>query len=84
MEVLCLPWLHVVPHARVRKNVIGLAYMRERERERERESIQIFGTTKYLAIFLLSFFSSLFCKPHTDTTLLTPLLYRVQTEESIC
>ena len=80
MEVLCLRWLHAVPHARVQESLIGLAY----ERERERESIQISGTTKYLAVFLSSFFSSCFGKLHTYVAVFTPLLYRAQTEELIC
>jgi len=44
------------------------------ERERERESIQIFGTTKYFAIFLSSFLLSVLNDSATGTTATTPLL----------
>ncbi|WP_369750542.1 hypothetical protein, partial [Prevotella sp. C561] len=55
----------------VKKKVgrLGLAYMRERERE----SIQIFGTTKYFAIFLSSFLLSVLNDSATGTTATTPL-----------
>ena len=63
---------------------------RERERERERESIQIFGTTKYLATFLSSFsffsieskadaFGEYISPKHnfaSETVAFTPLLYK--------
>ena len=47
-----------------------------RERERERESIQIFGTTKYFAIFLSSFLLSVLNDSATGTTATTPLSYK--------
>ena len=81
MRVLCLLWFaRHASRARTKKwKVLFTPALleRERERERERESIQIFGTTKYLAIFFSFFSSPRFCKLHIDATIFTPLLYKV-------
>ena len=55
VRVLCLLWFaRHASRARTKKCKV-LFTPALLERERERESIQIFGTTKYLAIFLSSF-----------------------------
>ena len=74
LKVLCLQGLHGTPRARMREEKNGEVRPGLYMRERERESIQIFGTTKYFAIFLSSFLLSVLNDSATGTQKTTPLL----------